>query len=276
MTEASRGGASSGDSGAGFVDVGPAEELARRPLQSVMAGRTRIALVYRDGRFSAISGVCNHVGGPLGDGTLDGEWVVCPWHHWKFHCESGRGEPGYENDQVPTHVVDVRAGRVFVAVQASTPRRKHAHAPHPLATLIRRGEPGGPALDAPLRVLGISPVNDHALAKSVEAGRVVEHTDAKPTLSDGTAGGIEPGSITLPLAAALVDDWVLVTEDEIRDAMRQFIARESMLLEGAAGAAIAGVLKRAKEQPSAFRAKSVAILICGARIDLKKLASVVG
>ncbi len=156
MTEASRGRASSGDSGAGFVDVGPAEELARRPLQSVMAGRTRIALVYRDGRFSAISGVCNHVGGPLGDGTLDGEWVVCPWHHWKFHCESGRGEPGYENDQVPTHVVDVRAGRVFVAVQASTPRRKHAHAPHPLATLIRRGEPGGPALDAPLRVLGIS------------------------------------------------------------------------------------------------------------------------
>lgn len=127
-----------------------------------------------------------------------------------------------------------------------------------------------------LRVLGISPVNDHALALSVKAGRIVEHTDAQPTLSDGTAGGIEPGSITLALATALVDDWVLVTEDEIRDAMRDFIARESMLLEGAAGAAIAGVIKRAQESPASYRGKTVAILVCGARIDLKKLASVVG
>ena len=156
MADSSADGASGEDSGAAFVDVGAAEELARRPLQSVTAGRTRIALVHRNGRFSAISGVCNHVGGPLGDGTLEGEWVVCPWHHWKFHCESGRGEPGYESDQVPTHAVEVRDGRVLVATRPATPRRKQAHPAHPLATLIRRGEPGGPALDAPLRVLGIS------------------------------------------------------------------------------------------------------------------------
>ena len=156
MADSSADGASGEGSGAAFVDVGAAEELARRPLQTVTAGRSRIALVHRNGRFSAISGVCNHVGGPLGDGTLEGEWVVCPWHHWKFHCESGRGEPGYESDQVPTHAVEVRDGRVFVATRPTTPRRKQAHAAHPLATLIRRGEPGGPALDAPLRVLGIS------------------------------------------------------------------------------------------------------------------------
>jgi threonine dehydratase len=118
-------------------------------------------------------------------------------------------------------------------------------------------------------------VNDHALARSVKAGRVVEHEDAKPTLSDGTAGGVEPGSITLPLASALVDDWVLVEEAEIRAAMRDFIANESLLLEGAAGAAIAGVLKRARDTPKAFEGKRVAILICGGRIDLKKLAGVV-
>ena len=73
MTEASAGGASSGDSGSAFVDVGSAEELARRPLQTVTLDRTRIALVHRAGRFSAISGVCNHVGGPLGDGKLDAD-----------------------------------------------------------------------------------------------------------------------------------------------------------------------------------------------------------
>jgi nitrite reductase/ring-hydroxylating ferredoxin subunit/multimeric flavodoxin WrbA len=156
MTDANEGRSNDEAAPSNFVDVGAASELAQRALQPVTVGRTRIALTYRDGRFSAISGVCNHVGGPLGEGRLEGEWVVCPWHGWKFHCASGRGEPGYENDQVPTHAVEVRGGRVLVAARAETPRRKQRHAPHPLATLIRRGEPGGPALDAPLRVLGIS------------------------------------------------------------------------------------------------------------------------
>jgi nitrite reductase/ring-hydroxylating ferredoxin subunit/multimeric flavodoxin WrbA len=137
-------------------DVGAVDDLAARPLQSVLAGRTPIALVCRDGRFTALSGVCNHAGGPLGDGGLDGAYVVCPWHHWKFHAETGQGEPGYEADAVPTHPVRVENGRVLVNARPATPRKKQPHAPHPLATIVRRGEPGGPALDAPLRVLGIS------------------------------------------------------------------------------------------------------------------------
>jgi nitrite reductase/ring-hydroxylating ferredoxin subunit len=64
-------------------------------------GRTKIALTYRDGVFGAISGVCNHVGGPLGKGALDGDYVVCPWHYWKFHWLTGFGEPGFEADRVP-------------------------------------------------------------------------------------------------------------------------------------------------------------------------------
>jgi nitrite reductase/ring-hydroxylating ferredoxin subunit len=47
----------------------------------VVLGRTTIALTYKGGLFSAISGVCNHVGGPLGEGTLDGDYVVCPWYY---------------------------------------------------------------------------------------------------------------------------------------------------------------------------------------------------
>ena len=79
-----------------WIDVGAADELAARPLQQVLLGRKKIALVCKDGQFSAISGVCNHVGGPLGEGKLDGDYVVCPWHYWKFHCRTGEGEPGYE------------------------------------------------------------------------------------------------------------------------------------------------------------------------------------
>ncbi len=90
-----------------WTDLGAAEQLARLPLQELTVGRKKIALVHKDGVFSALSGVCNHVGGPLGQGTLDGDWVVCPWHHWKFHCRSGEGEPGFEEDRVPSYPVKV-------------------------------------------------------------------------------------------------------------------------------------------------------------------------
>ena len=51
-----------------WIDVGDATELAKRELQQVMVKRTRVALSCRNGTFSAISGVCNHVSGPLGEG----------------------------------------------------------------------------------------------------------------------------------------------------------------------------------------------------------------
>jgi nitrite reductase/ring-hydroxylating ferredoxin subunit/multimeric flavodoxin WrbA len=132
-----------------WIDVGAADELRRKPLQQVLLGRTRIALVCRDGEFSAISGVCNHVGGPLGEGRLDGDYVVCPWHYWKFHCRTGEGEPGYEADRVPAHEVRVEDGRVLVQRQAATKRSRKAHEPHPLARKPQRA-------DGPVRVLGLS------------------------------------------------------------------------------------------------------------------------
>lgn len=137
-------------------DVGSLEELSRRPVSEVSIGRRKIAVVCKDGALSAISGACNHVGGPLGQGRLDGEYVVCPWHNWKFHCRTGEGEPGFEEDRVPVHALRVEGGRVLVNAIASTSRTKKPHAEHPLAKVRPRGTPGGIPIEAPLRVLGIS------------------------------------------------------------------------------------------------------------------------
>ena len=79
-----------------WVDVGASAELASKPVQEVRVGTKRIALTHRDGTFGAISGVCNHVGGPLGQGHIEGDFVVCPWHYYKFNWQTGEGEPGYE------------------------------------------------------------------------------------------------------------------------------------------------------------------------------------
>jgi nitrite reductase/ring-hydroxylating ferredoxin subunit/multimeric flavodoxin WrbA len=143
----------------GFCDVGSADELSRSALSEVRIGRAKIALVYKDGAFSAISGVCNHVGGPLGQGRLDGDYVVCPWHAWKFHCRTGEGEPGFEEDKVPSHAVKVEGGRVLVSAKPITGRNKTPHDPHPLTQIRLRGQSGGPAPDAPLRVAFISTTN---------------------------------------------------------------------------------------------------------------------
>jgi nitrite reductase/ring-hydroxylating ferredoxin subunit/multimeric flavodoxin WrbA len=132
-----------------WIDVGSAQELAGQTLRSITVGRKPVALSCVGGTFGAISNACNHVGGPLGEGQLDGEYIVCPWHYWKFHRQSGEGEPGYEKDCVPRHEVKLENGRVFVSAEPVTKRNKLPHAPHPLAR-----EPEHHA--GPPRVLGIS------------------------------------------------------------------------------------------------------------------------
>jgi nitrite reductase/ring-hydroxylating ferredoxin subunit/multimeric flavodoxin WrbA len=132
-----------------WVDLGPVEDLKKKTLAQLKAGRTPIALTYRDGEFSAVSGVCNHVGGPLGEGRLDGDYLVCPWHNYKFHYRTGEGEPGYEEDRVPSYDLKTENGHLFVNTTPKTPRHKVAHDPHPLERPIVRAE-------GPTRVLGIS------------------------------------------------------------------------------------------------------------------------
>ena len=132
-----------------WTDLGPMDQLKTKPIQQLVCGKTPIALIYNDGRFSAISGVCNYAGGPLGEGTLEGEYVACPWHYWKFHHQTGQGEPGYEQDCVPAYAVKVEQDRVYVDLNSATKRKKQPHAKHPLARPVLRQA-------GPIRVVGIS------------------------------------------------------------------------------------------------------------------------
>jgi len=130
-------------------DLGEVEKLKVVTLQQITIGRTRIALSYLNGKFGAVSGVCNHVGGPLGEGTLDGDYIVCPWHYYKYHCVTGEGEPGFEADRVPRYELKEEDGHLFVNLNAVTTRNKLPHKPHPLARPIQR-------VPGKVRLLGIS------------------------------------------------------------------------------------------------------------------------
>ncbi|MGH6820529.1 MAG: Rieske (2Fe-2S) protein, partial [Methylocella sp.] len=86
-----------------WQDLGAAQDFRKTELTEATLGRQKIAVSFLDGKFGVVSGTCNHAGGPLGQGRLEGEYIVCPWHHWKFHRCTGKGEPGFEEDRVPAY-----------------------------------------------------------------------------------------------------------------------------------------------------------------------------
>lgn len=120
-----------------------------------------------------------------------------------------------------------------------------------------------------IRIIGCQPAASAVMAHSVAAGRIVDEASA-PTLSDGTAGGIEQDAVTYGLCRQLVDEFVLVSEAEIADAMRQFIDHEHQLIEGAAGVAVAAMLK----QREAIAGRKVVAVVCGGNISRDTLKEV--
>jgi threonine dehydratase len=109
------------------------------------------------------------------------------------------------------------------------------------------------------------------MAASIRAGEIVE-INALPTISDGTAGGVEPGSITFPLCRELVDEWVLVDEEDIHAALRLAIDTEHQLIEGAAAVALAAAMQAGAAHPG----QTIAVVSCGANISTSALRVALG
>jgi threonine dehydratase len=78
-----------------------------------------------------------------------------------------------------------------------------------------------------------------------------EHSVELPSLADGLAGPVEPGSLTIPIVKRLVHDFVLVSEAEIADAIAYCWQKYAERIEGSAAAALAAVLSgRVRQRPA--------------------------
>jgi threonine dehydratase len=113
-------------------------------------------------------------------------------------------------------------------------------------------------------VVGCWPENSPVLYEAMKAGRILPVAE-KPTLSESTAGGLEESSITLDVCRAVIDTCILVSEDEILDAMRLVHRSKQWLIEGAAGVALAAFLKTSDR----YHGRTVAIIICGGNLSPK-------
>jgi nitrite reductase/ring-hydroxylating ferredoxin subunit len=84
----------------------------------VMPGRReRVALFRYGGRVSAISNVCAHQGGPLGEGRIVDGCVTCPWHGFQYRPADGCAPPPF-TEKLPTHDVRIVDGRVWINPEA--------------------------------------------------------------------------------------------------------------------------------------------------------------
>jgi threonine dehydratase len=120
-----------------------------------------------------------------------------------------------------------------------------------------------------IRIIGCQPEHSPIMAESIKAGHIVRR-ESKPTLADGSAGGIEEGSITFPFCRDYVDDYILVSEKEIKEAILIVLDKANMLIEGAAALPVASFIKERKR----FASKNVVLVISGKKIHLDTLKQI--
>jgi len=121
-----------------------------------------------------------------------------------------------------------------------------------------------------IKIIGCLPANAPVMYECIKAGKVI-NVPEQPTLSDGTAGGIDHDTITFDLCRDLIDNYVLISEEEILKAMRVVLKHHHQVIEGSAGVAVAAVIKL-KEK---FQEKKVAAVICGSNVSEAVLKKVV-
>ena len=120
-------------------------------------------------------------------------------------------------------------------------------------------------------IVGCLPENSAVMYESIKAGKILVDMRSNPTLSDGSAGGIEPDAITFELCQRYVDHYILVNEEEIAHAIRLMLEEHRMVVEGAAGVTIAALLK----EKDRFKGKNVVLILCGGNISLQQLKEII-
>jgi 3-phenylpropionate/trans-cinnamate dioxygenase ferredoxin component len=98
-----------------FVKAIAAAELPPGNGTELVVSGKAVALFNVDGNFYALSNTCLHRGGPLGQGFVEGDTVMCPWHAWTFNLKTGENVVNGEL-KVPRYEVKVEDGQVFVKV----------------------------------------------------------------------------------------------------------------------------------------------------------------
>jgi nitrite reductase/ring-hydroxylating ferredoxin subunit len=95
-----------------FEAVIPVEQVEENRLYRVMVSGVPVVLLRQGLQFSAIAATCTHAGGPLDEGTLEGDVVQCPWHGSRFCLRDGRVLTGPATTRAPRYEVRIQNDQV--------------------------------------------------------------------------------------------------------------------------------------------------------------------
>lgn len=104
----------------GFVEVCPVTEIDEKRARIVCLSGERVAVFRYDGKISAVSNVCQHQNGPLGEGRIIDGCITCPWHGFQYQPETGASPPPF-TEKVPTFNLRVVNGQVWVHPKPNAP-----------------------------------------------------------------------------------------------------------------------------------------------------------
>lgn len=102
-----------------FVYAAKARDIAPGQIREIQLDAATIALANVAGQFHALSNTCLHRGGPLGQGSLQGPLVICPWHGWTFDVTSGKVSPN-QTAGVACYPVELRGDDIYVDIGTHT------------------------------------------------------------------------------------------------------------------------------------------------------------
>lgn len=98
-----------------FITVAKTQDVPAGTGRTVEVQGVWIALFNVDGSFFAVDNTCPHAGGPIGEGSLSGDVVTCPWHGWQFNVRTGE-RPGNPNFTVACCPVRVEGEQIQIAL----------------------------------------------------------------------------------------------------------------------------------------------------------------
>lgn len=97
-----------------WLDVGTVDDIEEKRGKTVcMAGRERVAVFRYDGCISAVTNICAHQRGPLGEGKVVEGCITCPWHGWEYRPQDGQSPPPFA-EQIATYQVRIEGRRILL------------------------------------------------------------------------------------------------------------------------------------------------------------------
>jgi len=109
----------------GFFPVAQASDLRANEGKVVVVEGRRFALFVQDGRVFALSNVCRHQGGPVGEGRIVNGCITCPWHGFQYKAEDGCSPPPF-HETLPTYALRLVDGMIYLSPQPLPPGTKSA------------------------------------------------------------------------------------------------------------------------------------------------------